>query len=76
MESSSFNSRGTITLRFKIGTEINDALLRVSNKLNEVPNYPENVEKPVINATGAATSPVIWMILRTAPDNPKPRNDL
>lgn len=71
MESSSFNSRGTITLRFKIGTDINDALLRVSNKLNEVPNYPENVEKPVINATGAATSPVIWMILRTAPDNPK-----
>ena len=70
MESSSFNSMGTITLRFRIGTHVDDALLRVSNKLNEVPSYPENVEKPVINATGAATSPIIWAILRTAPDNP------
>lgn len=70
MESSSFNNQGTITLRFKIGTHVDDALLRVSNKLNEVVAYPENVEKPVINATGAATTPVIWMILRTAKDNP------
>lgn len=70
MESSSFNSMGSITLRFRIGTHVDDALLRVSNKLNEVPSYPENVEKPVINATGAATSPIIWTILRTAPDNP------
>ena len=70
MESSSFNSQGTVTLRFKIGTDVDDALLRVSNKLNEVRSYPENVDKPVINATGAATSPVIWMILKTARDNP------
>lgn len=72
MESSSFNSRGTITLRFKIGTDVDNALLRVSNKLNEVPSYPENVDKPVINATGAATSPVIWMVLKTAEGNPRP----
>ena len=60
MESSSFNGQGTVTLRFKIGTNVDDALLRVSNKMNEVPSYPENVDKPVINATGAAASPVIW----------------
>jgi len=55
MESSSWNSIGSVTLKFKLGTDIDDALLRVSNKLNEVKSYPENVEKPVINATGAAT---------------------
>jgi HAE1 family hydrophobic/amphiphilic exporter-1 len=70
MESSSFNNRGTITLKFRIGTLVEDALLRVSNKLDEVPSYPENVEKPIINATGAATSPVIWIILKTTGDNP------
>jgi HAE1 family hydrophobic/amphiphilic exporter-1 len=70
MESSSFNGMGTVTLRFKIGTDVDDALLRVSNKLNEVPSYPENVDKPIINATGAATSPVIWMILKTKDANP------
>jgi HAE1 family hydrophobic/amphiphilic exporter-1 len=71
MESSSYNSSGMITLRFKIGTDVDDAVLRVSNKLDEVPSYPENVEKPVINATGAATSPVIWMIFKSLEDNPR-----
>ena len=69
MESASSNSRGSITLRFSIGTDPDDALLRVSNKLNEVPSYPENVDKPVITATGASTSPVIWMVLKTIEDN-------
>ncbi len=72
MESSSINSQGTVTLRFQIGTDVDDALLRVSNKLNEVPSYPENVEKPIINATGAATSPVIWMILKTKENKDRP----
>ncbi len=72
MESSSINNQGTVTLRFQIGTDVDDALLRVSNKLNEVPSYPENVEKPIINATGAATSPVIWMILKTKENNDRP----
>jgi HAE1 family hydrophobic/amphiphilic exporter-1 len=74
MESSSFNNQGIITLRFKIGTDVDDALLRVSNKLDEVPSYPENVEKPVINATGTATSPVIWMIFKTTDNNPNSIN--
>jgi HAE1 family hydrophobic/amphiphilic exporter-1 len=30
------------------------------------------VDKPVINATGAATSPVIWIIMKSAEDNPNP----
>ena len=69
MESASFNSQGTVTLKFSIGTEADDALLRVSNKLDEVSSYPENVDKPIITATGAATSPVIWMVLKTTGDN-------
>ncbi len=72
MESSSLNDRGSVTLRFSIGTSIDEALLRVSNKMNEVPSYPENVEKPVINATGAATSPVIWIIMKSEESNPNP----
>ena len=70
MESESFNGMGTVTLRFRIGTDVDNALLRVSNKLDEVPRYPENVDRPVINATGSATSPVIWMVLHTLEGNP------
>jgi hydrophobic/amphiphilic exporter-1 (mainly G- bacteria), HAE1 family len=65
MESASYNSRSEITLTFEVGTDIDAALLRVSNKLNEVRRYPENVEKPIITASGAQSSPIIWMILKT-----------
>ena len=65
MESSCYNSRGEVTLTFEVGTDIDAALLKVSNKLNEVRSYPLNVEKPVIEASGAQSSPVIWMVLKT-----------
>jgi len=71
MESEAFNGQGSISLTFKLGTNVDDALLRVSNKLNEVPSYPEGVDKPIINATGAATSPVIWTILKSNETNPR-----
>jgi hydrophobic/amphiphilic exporter-1 (mainly G- bacteria), HAE1 family len=64
MESSSYNSQALITLSFEVGTDLNAALLNVSNKLDEVPDYPENVEKPTIEASGAESSPVIWMVLK------------
>ncbi len=71
MESEAFNGLGTVTLRFAIGTDTDDALLRVSNKLNEVQAYPEAVDRPVISATGSATSPVIWLIMKTEEGNPR-----
>jgi len=71
MESEAFNGQSSISLTFKLGTNVDDALLRVSNKLNEVPSYPEGVDKPIINATGAATSPVIWIILKSGETNPR-----
>ncbi|MDX2506832.1 MAG: efflux RND transporter permease subunit [Gammaproteobacteria bacterium] len=69
-ESKAQDNLGTITLTFKLGTRIEKALLDVSNKLTEVDSYPFNVEKPVIKATGESSSPVIWTMLRTLPENP------
>ncbi|MDM8516032.1 efflux RND transporter permease subunit [Desulfobacterales bacterium HSG16] len=71
MESDSANGSCTVTMRFSIGTDIDDALLRVSSKLNEVGSYPDGADNPVINATGAATSPVVWIIFKTVGDNPR-----
>ncbi|MBW1894572.1 MAG: efflux RND transporter permease subunit [Deltaproteobacteria bacterium] len=70
MESSSYNSRAEINLTFEVGTDTDAALLRVSNKLNEVRSYPENVEKPVIDASGSQSSPVIWMVMKTKSGDP------
>jgi HAE1 family hydrophobic/amphiphilic exporter-1 len=60
-ESTSSDNVAAITLTFKIGTDMNKALLEVSNKLNQVDRYPLNVQKPIISAAGENTSPVIWM---------------
>lgn len=74
MESTSSNSKAEISLKFNIGTDTDNALLRVSNKLNEVPSYPQNADKPIITATGSAASPVIWMIIKPLEGNERPIN--
>jgi HAE1 family hydrophobic/amphiphilic exporter-1 len=68
-ESSSKDNYGEITLTFKLGTDLRAALQDVSNKLNEVSSYPDNVDEPIIET--ATASPVIWMMLQTTEDNPR-----
>ncbi|HEC17464.1 MAG TPA: efflux RND transporter permease subunit [Sedimenticola sp.] len=64
MESSSQNGFCEITLTFKVGADLESAMTRVANKLNEVKRYPENADKPVISAAGGESSPVIWTMLK------------
>lgn len=70
MESSSYNNYGSISLTFKVGMDINDAMVQVSNKLNEVVRYPENAEKPVASTSSEENSPVIWLMLKTREGDP------
>lgn len=58
-----------ITLTFGVSTDMNKALLEVSNKLNQVESYPENVEKPIIESAGSTASPTIWMGFVADEDN-------
>ena len=74
MESSSYNGYGEITLSFALKTSLDEALLRVSNKINEVADYPENVNRPIIESAGANASPVIWMMLKPLAGNPESIN--
>ena len=63
LESRSRNNRGNITLEFNIGTNLTEALLDVSNKLDEVKGYPDDMDRPIIRATGDDTSPSVRMAL-------------
>ena len=74
LESESVNNQGRIILTFSLEAELEDIMLRTSNKLNEVSKYPENVEKPIITASGANASPVIWTIFKTLPENQRDIN--
>lgn len=64
MESASYNNYGEINLTFRVGVDLDDALLRVSNKLDEVADYPDNADEPVIDPAGAQSNPVIWTMLK------------
>ncbi|MCC7408048.1 MAG: efflux RND transporter permease subunit, partial [Phycisphaeraceae bacterium] len=58
--------RAQITLEFYIGTNMTRVLQEVSDKLREVPEYPEGVDQPVITASEAAEEKAItWMMLKS-----------
>lgn len=67
LTSKSFNSRGEILLEFQVGVDKNTALLDVANKLDQVKEYPENVDEPVISAVNTSDRPIAWFTLRTLP---------
>ncbi|WP_096896148.1 efflux RND transporter permease subunit [Candidatus Scalindua japonica] len=69
LTSKSFNGRGEILLEFVVGVDKNAALLDVANKLDQVQEYPENVDEPVISAVNTGDRPIAWFTLRTLPGN-------
>lgn len=71
MESISSDGQGSITLRFKMGEDMDDALLRVSNKLDEVTLYPENAFKPRLSASDERGQAVAYLSLMPLPGNPR-----
>ncbi len=48
MTSLSQSGQGQIRLEFRTGTDIDDAMSEVDQKLSQVPNYPQGVDRPVI----------------------------
>jgi HAE1 family hydrophobic/amphiphilic exporter-1 len=63
MSSECMDSQGRITLEFSVGTEMESALLRVSSRLQQVPEYPEDADEPVITTSNSSDRPIAWFIL-------------
>ncbi|MHC4320902.1 MAG: efflux RND transporter permease subunit [Planctomycetota bacterium] len=76
LTSKSFNGRGEILLEFVVGVDKSAALLDVANKLDQVQEYPENVDEPVISAVNTGDRPIAWFTLRTLPGNNIDVNEL
>ena len=58
------HSRGTITLEFVVGTDLSEALLKVNTRLQQVPEYPEDADEPVLSTSGTLDNPIAWFVLR------------
>jgi HAE1 family hydrophobic/amphiphilic exporter-1 len=63
MESESQDSVGTVVLTFQVGTSIDSALLKVSNRLEQVPSYPADAERPVIRNTSRFDNAMAWFVV-------------
>ncbi len=68
MTSESSDSMGRITLEFLVGTDMQKAVVDVIGRLEQVPEYPQDADKPVISTANANDRPIAWFIL--GPLNP------
>jgi len=47
--------RASLSLEFQVGTDMSRALQEASNKLDEVPEYPADVDRPVVKVSDSAS---------------------
>ncbi|MGI9014455.1 MAG: efflux RND transporter permease subunit [Phycisphaerales bacterium] len=70
MTSTSQQSSGSIVLEFELGVDKDVALREVSDKLRQVPDYPDNVDEPVVEASNPRNRDYIaWIIFSTTDDS-------
>ena len=70
--SRSEQGRGSITLEFGVGTNMDRALLLVSNRLDRVSGYPEEADEPTLDTAGSEDNAIAWFIVRRAEGNERP----
>ena len=63
LTSESFDSVGKITMEFLVGSSMDEMLLKVNSRLQQVPEYPEDADQPVITTANSADRPIAWFIL-------------
>ena len=67
LTSESMDSMGRIILEFAVDADMNKALLMVSTRLQQVPEYPEDADEPVISTSNLSERFIAWFILNQRP---------
>ena len=49
-------------MEFAVGTDMDEALLKVNSRLQQVPEYPEDADEPVISTAELVEPPIAWFI--------------
>ncbi len=71
MTSQSFESLANIILEFNVGVDMEAALLRVNTRLQQVREYPEDADEPVLTTTNLSNNPIAWFILTPRAPTPE-----
>ena len=69
LNSESVEGSGEVTLEFKVGENLDSKVVRVSNTLDQVREYPDDVERPVITTVDPSANAMAWFMLNPLPDN-------
>jgi HAE1 family hydrophobic/amphiphilic exporter-1 len=72
MEASAQAGRSEINLEFRVGQDMSEALLRVSNRLSQVPAYPENVREPLISSGDTSGPPLAVLVIHSTDEERRP----
>jgi HAE1 family hydrophobic/amphiphilic exporter-1 len=72
MTSECEHGSGRVILEFPVGTDVHLAISKVSNRLQQVQSYPQNVLEPVIRTADVRADSIAWFRLMGRPGNPRP----
>ena len=61
--------RGSITITFQVGTDLQRGLLEVLSRLNRVTRYPADADEPTLSAIGGRSRAIAWFILKPVEGN-------
>lgn len=64
MESTARLGAAEIQLEFAVGTDLDQALVRVSNQLSQVPSYPADANQPVVSTSNGSGPPLAVILVR------------
>ena len=64
--------RSRLTLEFAVGTEMDRALLLVSNRLDRIDGYPDEAGEPSLDTAGSEDNPIAWFIVQQQEGDKRP----
>ena len=67
MSSTCRNSSGEIELEFAVGTNLQEAVVQVSSRLQQVRQYPVDAQEPVIETRSTSDSSIARLVLSARP---------
>ncbi len=70
--SRALQGQSRISLEFKVGTNMDRALLLVANRLDRVPDYPDEADQPTLDTAGSEDNSIAWMTLHRLEGNQRP----
>lgn len=67
MTSEARPGRATVTLELEVGIDLEEALVRASNLLSQVPDYPDAARQPVISTSNSGGPPIAVLTVTSDP---------